>query len=112
VTSIDDLCWRGILSERALGAFDRNDAELFDRPLAAPENHRHVGRKIDHGRRQHAARAAVEHEIDLVLDGGSCGVLSSTVIDLTTDVPVVLRRGKGPVEKLGVVPVESAESAL
>jgi tRNA threonylcarbamoyl adenosine modification protein (Sua5/YciO/YrdC/YwlC family) len=57
-------------------------------------------------------RTALEHEIDLVLDGGSCGVLSSTVIDLTTDVPVVLRRGKGPVEKLGVVPVESAESAL
>jgi tRNA threonylcarbamoyl adenosine modification protein (Sua5/YciO/YrdC/YwlC family) len=57
-------------------------------------------------------RTTLEHEIDLVIDGGSCGVLSSTVIDLTTDVPVVLRRGKGPVEKLGVVPVESAESAL
>ena len=57
-------------------------------------------------------RSVLEHEIDLVIDGGSCGVLSSTVIDLTGDVPVVIRRGKGPVEKLGVVPVESAESAL
>jgi tRNA threonylcarbamoyl adenosine modification protein (Sua5/YciO/YrdC/YwlC family) len=57
-------------------------------------------------------RAALEHDIDLVIDGGSCDVLSSTVIDLTTDVPVVLRRGKGSLEKLGVVPVESADVAL
>jgi tRNA threonylcarbamoyl adenosine modification protein (Sua5/YciO/YrdC/YwlC family) len=57
-------------------------------------------------------RTALEHEIDLVIDGGSCGILPSTVIDLTTDVPLVLRRGKGPLEKLGVVPFESAESAL
>jgi hypothetical protein len=34
------------------------------------------------------------------------------VIDLTTDVPQVLRRGKGSLAKLGVVPVESAEIAL
>jgi tRNA threonylcarbamoyl adenosine modification protein (Sua5/YciO/YrdC/YwlC family) len=57
-------------------------------------------------------RTALEHDIDLVIDGGSCGVLPTTVIDLTTDVPAVLRRGKGSIEKLGVVPVESAESAL
>ena len=57
-------------------------------------------------------RAVLEHEIDLVIDGGSCGIVPSTVIDLTTDVPLVLRRGKGPLAKLGVVPVESAESAL
>ena len=57
-------------------------------------------------------RAALEHDIDLVIDGGTCDVLPSTVIDLTTDVPVVLRRGKGSLEKLGVVPVESADVAL
>ena len=57
-------------------------------------------------------RAALEHDVDLVIDGGSCGVLPSTVIDLTTDVPVVLRRGKGPLAKLGVAPVEGAEIAL
>ena len=57
-------------------------------------------------------RAALEHDIDLVVDGGSCGVLPTTVIDLTTDVPQVLRRGKGPLEKLGVVPVDSADVAL
>ena len=57
-------------------------------------------------------RAVLEHDIDLVIDGGSCDVLPSTVIDLTTDVPVVLRRGKGSLEKLGAVPVESADVAL
>ena len=57
-------------------------------------------------------RAALEHDIDLVVDGGSCGVLPTTVIDLTTDVPQVLRRGKGPLEKLGVLPVDSGEGAL
>jgi tRNA threonylcarbamoyl adenosine modification protein (Sua5/YciO/YrdC/YwlC family) len=57
-------------------------------------------------------RAALEHDIDLVIDGGSCGVLPTTVIDLTTDVPQVLRRGKGPLEKLGVAAVDSADVAL
>jgi tRNA threonylcarbamoyl adenosine modification protein (Sua5/YciO/YrdC/YwlC family) len=57
-------------------------------------------------------RAALEHQIDLVIDGGSCGIVPSTVIDLTSDVPLVLRRGKGALAKLGVVPVESAESTL
>ena len=57
-------------------------------------------------------RAALEHDIDLAIDSGSCDVVPSTVIDLTTDVPVVLRRGKGPLEKLGVIPVESADVAL
>ena len=57
-------------------------------------------------------RAALEHEIDLVIDGGSCGSLPSTVIDLTTDVPLVVRRGKGPLARLGVVPVESEQTTL
>jgi tRNA threonylcarbamoyl adenosine modification protein (Sua5/YciO/YrdC/YwlC family) len=59
-----------------------------------------------------AIRAALEHDLDLVIDGGSCGVLPTTVIDLTTDVPQVLRRGKGSLAKLGVVAVESTEIVL
>jgi len=59
-----------------------------------------------------AIRAALEHDLDLVIDGGSCGVVPTTVIDLTADVPQVLRRGKGSLAKLGVVAVESAEIAL
>jgi len=41
-------------------------------------------------------RARLEHEIDLVVDAGSCGVEASTVIDLTGEEPVVVRAGKGP----------------
>jgi tRNA threonylcarbamoyl adenosine modification protein (Sua5/YciO/YrdC/YwlC family) len=59
-----------------------------------------------------AIRAALEHEIDLVIDGGPCGNVPSTVIDLTTDVPLVVRRGGGSLATLGVVPVESAETTL
>lgn len=57
-------------------------------------------------------RAALEHEIDLVIDGGSCGTVPSTVIDLTTDIPLVVRRGKGTLAKLGVAPVEGPEITL
>lgn len=48
-------------------------------------------------------RAALEHELDLVVDSGSCGTLPSTVIDLTGDAAVVLRKGKGALERLGRV---------
>jgi tRNA threonylcarbamoyl adenosine modification protein (Sua5/YciO/YrdC/YwlC family) len=40
-------------------------------------------------------RTALEHQVDLVLDAGSCGTEPSTVIDLTGDEPQVLRAGKG-----------------
>ena len=50
-------------------------------------------------------RARLEHHIDLVLDAGSCGVEPSTVIDLTAEQPVVVRRGKGSLEPFAVEPV-------
>ena len=40
-------------------------------------------------------RERLEHEVDLVIDAGSCGTEPSTVIDLTSDPPSVLREGKG-----------------
>jgi tRNA threonylcarbamoyl adenosine modification protein (Sua5/YciO/YrdC/YwlC family) len=40
-------------------------------------------------------RAALEKELELVIDGGSCGVEPSTVIDLTDETPRVLREGRG-----------------
>jgi tRNA A37 threonylcarbamoyladenosine synthetase subunit TsaC/SUA5/YrdC len=30
-----------------------------------------------------------------VIDGGACGLTPTTVVDLTTDTPVVVRYGKG-----------------
>ena len=40
-------------------------------------------------------RDRLEHLVDLVIDGGACGLTPTTVVDLTTDIPVVLRYGKG-----------------
>ncbi|MFT3922347.1 MAG: L-threonylcarbamoyladenylate synthase [Myxococcales bacterium] len=36
--------------------------------------------------------------IELVLDAGACGVVSSTVVDLTGSEPVIVREGAGPVD--------------
>jgi tRNA threonylcarbamoyl adenosine modification protein (Sua5/YciO/YrdC/YwlC family) len=47
-------------------------------------------------------RERLEHELELVIDGGSCGTEPSTVIDLTSGVPHVIRRGKGALAPLGV----------
>jgi tRNA threonylcarbamoyl adenosine modification protein (Sua5/YciO/YrdC/YwlC family) len=37
----------------------------------------------------------LRHEIDAVLDGGDCGIVPTTVVDLSVSPPVVLREGKG-----------------
>ena len=49
-----------------------------------------------------AIRAALERELDVVVDCGPCGTEPSTVIDLTGEAPVVLRKGKGSLETLGL----------
>ncbi len=46
-------------------------------------------------------RAALEHQLDLVIDSGPCGTEPSTVVDLTGEAPVVLRAGKGSLAVLG-----------
>ncbi len=43
-------------------------------------------------------RERLEHAVELVIDGGTCGLTPTTVIDLTSDIPKIVRRGKGPVE--------------
>jgi tRNA threonylcarbamoyl adenosine modification protein (Sua5/YciO/YrdC/YwlC family) len=47
-------------------------------------------------------RARLEHELELVIDAGSCGREPSTVIDLTGDTPRVLREGKGSLAPFAV----------
>jgi tRNA threonylcarbamoyl adenosine modification protein (Sua5/YciO/YrdC/YwlC family) len=37
----------------------------------------------------------LRNDVDLILDGGGCGIEPTTVVDLTGDFPVVLRKGKG-----------------
>jgi tRNA threonylcarbamoyl adenosine modification protein (Sua5/YciO/YrdC/YwlC family) len=40
-------------------------------------------------------RQSLEHELELVIDGGHCGFEATTVIDMTDEIPVVLRQGVG-----------------
>lgn len=40
-------------------------------------------------------RARLNHQVDLILDGGACGVVPTTVIDLSGDEPILVRQGKG-----------------
>lgn len=47
-------------------------------------------------------RERVQHDLDLVLDSGPCGVLPTTVIDLTGPEPVIVRQGRGEVGELGL----------
>ncbi len=47
-------------------------------------------------------REHLERLVELVIEGGSVGLESTTVIDLTDAVPVLVRRGKGPVSHLGI----------
>lgn len=37
----------------------------------------------------------IGHAVDLILDGGNCGLEPSTIVDLSGDAPVLLRAGKG-----------------
>lgn len=46
-------------------------------------------------------RRRLEHAVDLVLDGGSCGTEPTTVVDLTGPLAEIVRVGKGPVAALG-----------
>jgi tRNA threonylcarbamoyl adenosine modification protein (Sua5/YciO/YrdC/YwlC family) len=42
-------------------------------------------------------RERLNHQVDLVIDGGNCGVEPTSVIDLSGPAPLVVRRGKGDV---------------
>lgn len=46
-------------------------------------------------------RAKLEHQLDLILDGGACGGVPTTVIDLSGDAPTLIRRGKGDTTPFG-----------
>ena len=50
----------------------------------------------------HEIRERLEHELDLVIDAGGCGVDLTTVLDLSGPVPVVVRQGKGELAPLGL----------
>lgn len=49
-------------------------------------------------------RERLEHQLDLILDGGACDAEPTTVIDLSESVPILVRRGKGDVATFGFEP--------
>jgi len=46
-------------------------------------------------------RTRLERSVELVLDAGSCGIEMSTVVDLTGELPQILRSGKGDLGLFG-----------
>jgi tRNA threonylcarbamoyl adenosine modification protein (Sua5/YciO/YrdC/YwlC family) len=42
-------------------------------------------------------REVLQHQVDLVIDGGYCGMEATTVINLVEDVPEIIREGAGDV---------------
>lgn len=47
-------------------------------------------------------RETLEHEVDLVIDGGYCGLEATTVIDLSGDEPSLIRQGVGDASAFGL----------
>lgn len=47
-------------------------------------------------------RGLLEKQVDLVIDGGAVGTDFTTVIDLTGETPLLLRRGKGNTAPFGI----------
>lgn len=50
----------------------------------------------------HQIRERLEHQVDLILDSGSCGIEPTTILDLTGPEPVVTRVGKGSLAPFGL----------
>jgi tRNA threonylcarbamoyl adenosine modification protein (Sua5/YciO/YrdC/YwlC family) len=46
-------------------------------------------------------RNSLQRRVDLILDSGSCGVVPTTVVDLTATMPVITRQGRGAADLLG-----------
>jgi len=44
----------------------------------------------------------LEGQVEMVLDGGHCGLMPTTVIDLTAGTPELIRAGRGPLTPFGL----------
>ncbi|HTD02758.1 L-threonylcarbamoyladenylate synthase [Undibacterium sp.] len=47
-------------------------------------------------------RERLEKTVDLVIDGGACSLLPTTIIDMTEEVPQLIRQGRGDVTPFGL----------
>jgi tRNA threonylcarbamoyl adenosine modification protein (Sua5/YciO/YrdC/YwlC family) len=68
---------------------------LLSATLALPDDEL----PLDDGRE---IRRRLEHRLELVLDGGSCGTEPTTVVDLTGPAPRIVREGKGSLAPFAV----------
>lgn len=50
----------------------------------------------------HEIRERLEHQVDLILDAGACGLEPTTVVNLTGSEPEIIRIGKGDTALFGV----------
>jgi len=48
----------------------------------------------------HEMQELLKKKVDLIIDGGNCGVEPTTVVDLTGEVPKIVRKGKGDVNAI------------
>ena len=48
----------------------------------------------------HEIRERLGHDIDAVLDGGDCGIVPTTVVDLSVTPPVIVREGRGSLDRI------------
>ena len=51
-------------------------------------------------------RERLQKLVDLIIDGGACGLTPTTVVDLTTSEPALIRAGAGDLAALGLAGVE------
>ena len=51
----------------------------------------------------HDIRKNLEHQLDLVIDAGPCDGQMTTVVDLSTDTPRLVREGRGDIRPFGFV---------
>ncbi|MFZ6846525.1 L-threonylcarbamoyladenylate synthase [Undibacterium sp. RuTC16W] len=47
-------------------------------------------------------REKLEKQVDLIIDGGACSLIPTTVIDMTDDAPVLIRQGRGDAALFGL----------
>jgi len=47
-------------------------------------------------------RDLLERQVELVVDGGYCDVVTTTVIDMTGEAPLLVRQGKGDIQPFGL----------
>lgn len=47
-------------------------------------------------------REKLEKQIDLVIDGGACSLVPTTVIDMTGEMPMLIREGRGDIALFGL----------